>query len=272
MPEPTVPWGESWIWLGGSLLLIVLSANAAWLLRQARSGPTGGFIARLTAWRFSPWLLQALRLLVYIGVPFAALLWGHDAVFRRLLGLQPLRLPTSKGVVDDVILANNWPDWARDAGWAAALGLGVWGLLALGWWAYRRALAPVGESGTGTRKKVSGWVLLREAAYHEAHWAFYRNAPILTLGAYWGTWLGLILVGIEAMLNPAWRRGLADAERAPAQLMRMALAVISSILFLQARNLWLAFLLHFGVSAGLTALAGTLPIPVRQMRQPRAQG
>jgi len=268
VPEPAVAWSEGWLWLSGSLLLAVLCANLAWFFRQPRFGMIGDLVTRLVAWRFSPWLLQLLRLLYYIGVPFAALLWGHDAVIGRLLGLQRFDLSTSGGEEASAAVAANWLNWARDVGWAVALGLGAWGLLAVGWWTYRRALVTAGEGGVGAGTDTSGWVLLREAAYHEVHWAFYRNAPILAWGAYWGVWGGLALAALEAALNPAWRKGLADPQRAPAQLLRGALAVVSGVLFLLTQNLWLALVLHWGVSWGLVTLARALPLlPARRPDQ-----
>jgi hypothetical protein len=114
-------------------------------------------------------------------------------------------------------------------------------------------------------------VFLRESAYHEVHWAFYRNAPILTLGAYWGIWIGLGLVAVEAALNPAWRRGLANPEQAPSRLVRAALAVVSSVLFWLTENLWLALTIHWGVSWGLVALVRALPfVPDRAPDQASA--
>jgi hypothetical protein len=245
--ELSTAWGESWIWLGSSLLAAILWATLAWFFRRPRSGAIGEFVTRLTSWRFAPWLLQLLRLLYYVGTPSAALYWGRDAVVEQYLGLR-------SG-------ADRWLDWVQDLGWAATLGIGTWLVLTLGWWAYRRALAAAREKDAGAGENVSGWVLLREAAYHEIHWAFYRSAPIVALGKYWGTWAGLALVALEAALNPAWRRGLGDPQKAPAQLMRGALAVASSTLFLKAENLWLALALHWGVSWGLAALARALPLP-----------
>jgi hypothetical protein len=255
VPELTGAWGEGGLWLSISLLLAAFWANLAWFFRQPRPGAIGGFVSRLVAWRFSPWLLELLRLLYYIGMPFAALLWGHDAVVGRLLGLQRFDLPTPVGKEVSATVAANWLDWAHDVGWTAAVGIGAWGLLALGWWAYRRAMASAGEAGGLAGAGSSGWVLLREAAYHEVHWAFYRNVPIVAVGPYWGVWIGLALVVLEAALNPAWHEDLADPRRAPGQLMRGALAVVSSVLFLLIENLWLALILHWGVSWGLAALA-----------------
>ncbi len=268
MSELTVMWNEGWLWLSSSLLLAALWANLAWFFCQTSSGAVGDFIARLTAWRFSPRLLQLLRLLYYIGVPFAALLWGHDAVIGRLLGLQQLDLPIPGGKEASADITANWLDWAHDVEWAVALGLGAWALLALSWWAYRRAIVTTGAGDVVTRANSSGWVLLREAAYHEIHWAFYRNMPVLAVGTYWGVWIGLALAALEATLNPAWHKGMTDPQWAPGQLMRGALAVVSGVLFLLTQNLWLALALHWGVSWGLATLAQALPLlPVRKPDQ-----
>lgn len=237
----------AWLWLGGSLLLSIVWSNLAWLFRQPRFETANEFITRLTSSRFAPWLFQFLRLLYYVGLPYGALLWGHDAVIASLLGLGGRKV--------EVTPADNWLDWAYDVGWGAALGIVAWSLLALGWWAYRRALAAADVESTPAGANVSAWTLLREAAFHQIHWAFYRNAPIVTLGAYWGTWSGLALTALEAALNPAWRKSLADPQKAPAQLMLGALAVVSGLLFWQTENLWLAVLLHWGVSWGLALCA-----------------
>ena len=260
MPQLTVIWSEEWVWLGGSLLLAAVWANLAWFFRRPRSGTIGGFITRLIDWRFSPWLLQLLRLLYYVGVPFAALLWGHDAVVARLMGLHQLDLPIPDGEVLNTDIAANWLDWAYDVGWAATLSVGTWMLLALGWWTYRRALAIAGVGGAIPGADRSSWTFLREAAYHEVHWAFYRNAPILAIGTYWVVWIGLALVVLEAILNPAWHKSLVDPRWAPAQLMRGALAIVSSVLFLLTQSLWLALVLHWGVSWGLAVLVRVLPL------------
>jgi hypothetical protein len=257
--EFDVVWNEGWLWLGGSLLTAFLWTNLAWFFRKPRPGVVGDFVAQLTSWSFSPWLFQSLRLFYYLGVPSAALLWGRDAVVERILGLKPLALPMSDGSAADVDIAANWLDWTQDVGWAAVLGIGTWILLALGWWTYRRALANVGETSTVVGVHNSGWVFLRESAYHQVHWAFYRNAPILTMSTYWGAWVGFVLVALEAALNPAWREGLTDPRRAPTQLLRGALAIVSVTLFLQTQNLWLALMVDWGVSWGLAIFARAFP-------------
>jgi len=256
-----VEWHERWLWLGGSLLAGVLWANLAWFFRPPLPGTEDRVfltrlrarVGRLSAWRFSFWLLQVLRLSYYVGLPVAALLLGHDAIVEKFLGL---KFSLGLAVEGAGIAADTWLDWAHGLGWAVTLGVGAWALLALGWWAYRRALTAAGANDSLVAARSAwGWVLLREAIYHEIHWAFYRNAFIAVWNEYWGVWSGLALVGLEATLNPAWRAGLFDPQKAPVQLMRGALAVVSGVLFLLTQNLWLAIVVHWGVSWGLAALA-----------------
>jgi hypothetical protein len=252
--------GEAWFWMAGSLLLAGLWVNLAWLfspwLDAGRSPDDSESLAerivvQLANWRFSPVLFQGLRLLYFVGLPFAALFWGYDAVITRFFGLQRLVLPTSGVLEGSTSINANWLDWAHDIGWATALGLGSWAVLLAAGWVRRRALADADRPRLGAR--ASGWETLREAVYHEVHWAFYRSAPIVTFGLYWGTWTGLALAALEALVNPVWRQGLRKPQTAAALLLRAALAVVSSVLFLRTQNLWLAILVHWGVTSGLRA-------------------
>lgn len=250
--------GEGWLWLGVSLLLAVFWSNLVWLFSpwveadRAR-GEFGSLAERIVVevatWRFASASHQILRLLYYVGLPFAALFWGHDAIVGRLFGLQPLLVPEAGGTQQSTLLSANWLDWLGDLGWAAVIGLGSWGVLVLGALAWRRALSSLEGDGEGTGSPESR--TLREAVYHEIHWAFYRNAAIVVWGLYWGIWMGLGLVALEALANPIWRKAMSDPTQAPRQLLRASLAVVSSLLFLQTQNLWLAVVVHAAVTWGL---------------------
>lgn len=248
---------DRWVWLAGSFLLAVVVAQVFWRLRRADDPPV--WVSKLLAWPYSPSLFLVVRFLFYVGVPFSALIWGRDAVVGRRLGLQPLLLlrALSGEPASAAEMGANWADWARDVGWSAGLGIAAWALMAVGWWV-------VGRAPTGRRLSVpptSPGRSLLEAAFHEVHWAFYRNAPIVTLelytsvspGLYWGAWAGLALVGLEASLSPGWWADLGSGERAPTTAMRAVLAVLSVVLALLTENLWLAVLTHWLVSYGLTA-------------------
>lgn len=231
-----------WLWLGGSFLLAIAVTQGSWQLWHWGQGRER--LAPFVQSAFFPFVLHTARLLYYLGLPFAALLWGHDAVVRSLLGLQTF----SPGDPLD------WADWARDVGWAAALGAAAWLLLALGWLALRRSWKNV-PAGAHT----PAWALLRDAALHEAHWVFYRNAPILALqgltdrAVEWGAWGGFALIALEATLNPWWLVELQSLARRSAALLRIGLALLSTVLYVQTRNLWLAVLVHWGVTWGIAA-------------------
>jgi hypothetical protein len=251
MPDLSAFGNEGWLWLGGSLLLAAFATNAVNFLLRSPSSAPGAFITRLTKRRFFPWLLQSFRLLYYIGVPFAALLWGHDALIVHFLGIQRLEMPKAAGATFSIA---NWLDWASDLEWVAALGVGAWLLLTLGLWTYRRAIPGSASSAPDSTSSPSAWITLREAAYHEIHWSFYRNAPIVAWGPYLGAWIGLALAAVEAMLNPFWWEQISSPQHAPRQLLRGALAIVSGLTFLLTQNLWLMLALHWVISWSLSSL------------------
>lgn len=259
---------EAWIWLGASWLLAVVWTNLAWLFAPwaERDGPLGAsaslpesIVYQLANWRFASRLYQGLRVLYFLGLPFAALFWGQDALVARHLGLKPLGLPGEAGPAGVGSLATSWSGWLNDLGWTAALGAGTLALLLLSGFTYRRALQ--GEAGR-LAGETWGWKTVREAVYQEIHWAFYRNAPIVAFGTYWGIWGGLALVSLEAALNPAWRGDLNEPSRVWGRLLQAALAVVSGVVFLHTHNLWLLLFLHVGLVWTVeAAFAGRLPVP-----------
>ena len=252
-------WDARWIWLGGSLLLAALSTNLAWLFQGARSEKIVSLAAHLKEWRFSPLLFQLLRFVYYIGVPFAALLWGRDVIIERQFGLQPLALPVILSNGDNGGATATWTDWMKDLGWVAVVGCAVWLILAIGWGRYRATLRAASVSHS-TVVSLPPAALFREAMYHELHWAFYRHAPVLALGIYRGSWIGLGIVALEALLNPGWYRWLQDPAYLPAQLVRSALGVASTICFITTQNVWLTIILHWVLTWELSWLVRTLPV------------
>jgi hypothetical protein len=245
--------------------LALVWSQITWYFQRPRPGRIGDAVTRVKKWPYHAPLFQLLRLLYYVGIPFAALVWGQDAVVSRLMGLQPLVLPGQEGLEAGATAAN-WQNWARDVGWAVGLGVAAWVLLSLGRWVSFRATRPHPPE---EDRAPSGWVSLRESAYHEVHWAFYRNAPLLTLqdyawGSYWGVWAGLGIAALEALFNPAWRRDVGDPHRAFHALTPAAMAVVSSVLYLRTENLWLAIAMHGGVTWGLTLLTHVLLAPTGQ--------
>jgi len=259
MPGAALVSSDGWLWLGGSLLLAGLWTNLVWLFSPwAKAGRAPGdtqslaerTVVQLAGWRFSPTVLESLRLLYYVGLPFAALFWGHDAIVARFMGLQRLVLPTHAAMEGSRSMQANWGDWGSDVGWAATAFLSVGAVLVASGWARRRAL------GTGSPRPARAAIggELREAVYHEIHWAFYRSIPIAGLSLYWGSWAGLLLAALEALANPGWRKETLSVDRSPALLLRAALAVVSCLLFLRTQNLWLAIPVHWGVALSVRGL------------------
>jgi len=259
MPGLALVSSDGWLWLGGSLLLAGVWTNLTWLFAPwAKAGRAPEdtqslaerTIVQLAGWRFSPTALESLRLLYYVGLPFAALFWGHDAIVARFMGLQRLVLPTYAALEGSGSMHANWGDWGSDIGWAATAFLIASTVLLASAWAQRRAL------GTARPRpaRTATWGDLREALYHEIHWAFYRGIPIAGLGLYWGSWAGLLLASLEALANPRWRRDTLSLEQSPALLLRAALAVVSCLLFLRTQNLWLAVPVHWGVALSVRGL------------------
>jgi hypothetical protein len=224
---------ESALWVGFSIGLYALGVDLAWHYRRPRSGRLSQWAETLTEWPHRRWLLEAIRLLYYICIPYAALLRG--VALPRLMGLTHL-------------------DWVKGIGLGAALGGGAFLLLALIWWWYARAIAALPLTARERRggslgdDSTNGWILLREAIYLETHWAFYRSAAILFLdNQYTGVFLGFLLVTLEWSINPAWRTDLSSPGRSVNILMRWSLAFVTAIIFLFIRNLWLIVPIHWGI-------------------------
>jgi hypothetical protein len=222
---------ESALWVVLSIGLYALGADIAWHYRRPRPGRLGHWAEAIKGWPHCHWLLEAVRFLYYIGIPYAALLRG--AVLPRLMGLTQL-------------------DWVKGIGLGTALGGGTFLLLALIWWWYARAIATLPLSAREQRgaslgdDSTNGWILLREVVYLETHWAFYRSAAILFLDSHYaGVFLGFLLVTLEWSINPAWRTGLSLPPRSVSIFMRWGIAFVTAIIFLLTRNLWLLVPIHW---------------------------
>lgn len=232
------------LWVGFSIGLYALGVDITWHYRRPRSGRIGRWAGVVKGWPYRYWLLEAIRFLYYIGMPYAALLRG--AALPRLMGLTDL-------------------DWFKGIGLGTVLGGGNFLLLALIAWWYARAVAALPLSArerqgtsSGFAGSTSGWILLREAIYLETHWAFYRSATILLLDDYYvGTFLGFLLVTLEWSIDPAWRKDWSLPWRSVDILMRWSMAFAMTIIFLFIRNLWLLVPIHCGIEIACRRLMAT---------------
>jgi len=165
-----------------------------------------------------------------VGIPAMALLW-RGALTERGLGLKSLPWSSSPALSSTTLA-----DWAKDIGWAISIALGAWAVLLIGDYRVKRIV------GTATRRQHKVSIALREATYHQIHWAFYREPFVLLWGIPTGTWAGLIPLTFETLTNPARWAELNAPHTGRALLIRAALAVVSVLIYIQTQNLWLALL------------------------------
>lgn len=225
---------ERWVWLNVSLVIALLASALRWFLErphlQRHFRPNAIPALHRAVWDI-PWIIHPLRLLYAVGVPALALLW-RGVLTPSGLGLKPFFWAADQTLST---LYGSWDSWVRDLGWTCVFSGGFWVLIALADRTARR-LSPPRE----TRHSLS--VALREAVYHQAHWAFYREPFVLLLGIGMGAWVGLLPVAGEALLNPARWTDLQSPTHGRDLLIRMGLAVLSAMLFIQTQNIWLMLL------------------------------
>lgn len=237
-----------WFWLLGSVLAYGLGINAFWVLRSRGWLPV----------RYGNWLVQGARFIYYLGIPYLALGGWPRRPFQGLVSLADL------GIVG---LGGRWPPtrWLEAVGSALGLGLMAGFLLLLAWAGANRRFSTASDRPVVPRLGFPHrpwWAILVDVLYLEVHWAFYRGALALLLGArYDGVFWGLGLIYVEWGLNPCWRRAWRDPSRAAAQWLRAALALVAALIFLSTRNLWLCLGVHAVLELVLWGLGQKRPVP-----------
>jgi len=206
------------LWVAGSVVtgLAVsafvhrISGRRRWVLGESELGE---LVAEVAAF------------LYYIGWPFLALIGG--ALSLDLLGLGRI------GVEGAPTLAGFTPlDWVR-SGTTAGLAAGF--VLIVLWLAGRTPEAPA----AGQAAPPGLWLTMRDAAYAEAHWAFYRAPFVLLLqDAQWGAAVGLVLAITEWVLLRLLRRSPVLEDQGHV-LVLACCALTSGLLYTLSRNLLL---------------------------------
>ncbi|MFN2186964.1 MAG: hypothetical protein ACK2UU_23535 [Anaerolineae bacterium] len=210
------------LWLGGSLLVYALGANLLWMQKSA---------LRRSQTR---WLVQLGRFAFYLVIPYLALGGWPRRPYQGLLSLEHMGIAGLGGA---------WPvtRWLE----AAGVGLG-WGVLSVVLLSLAWASANRRNDGISLLFAPSPWwVVLVDVLYLQVHWAFYRGALTAILDdAYAGVFLGLGLVFLESSLNPFWRQGWQLAPRSAERWLRASVALITALVFLLTRNLWVCLAVH----------------------------
>lgn len=174
--------------------------------------------------------VQLLRLVYFIGLPYAALLTGSLAPID--LGL------TGAG---GTLLGWDMAAWLHGLSTTLTIGFVVTLPIVL----VSRQIARSAHSVSLGADDRSAGAILVEAIYSEVHWAFYRTAPLILLdNVYVAALTGMLLVGMEWSVDLI-RNGLSRApENRQHWLRRILLLAASATLFVLTQNLWLMMGLH----------------------------
>jgi len=212
-------------WLLGSVLSYAVGNWLRWGLRTRDLLPAP----------YRGWPEQVARFLFFLGIPYLALGGWPRPPFSGLLSRQDLGLAGFEPA---------WPAirWLGAVG--AGLGLGVAaGLILLLAWLHANRPAGAGRLRFPPRP---WWALLLDGLYLQVHWAFYRGALAVVLDdPHTAAFLGLGLITLEWGLNPFWREGWRAPLGAGRRWLRAALALVTAVIFLLTRNLWVCLGVHW---------------------------
>ena len=222
---------ERWLWLTTSLGIALLAIAVRLILERPGVRTASSPKTKHRTILAMPWIIHPLRLLYAVGIPAAAFLW-RGALTTSGLGLQQFFWVDTQALD---MAPGSWDNWTRDIGWTCVFAFGLWVIVTIADQTIKRM-----DKTRGTKHRPD--VALREAVYHQVHWAFYREPFVLVLGIGLGTWAGLIPVAAEALINPARWTDLQSPTRGRDLLIRASLAVTSALLFIQTQNLWLTIL------------------------------
>ncbi len=238
------------VWTLASISIYALGANLLRLLRSPSSGRIGRFLRTFKSWPHCFWILQALRFIYYLCIPYVAL---------------------TRGITNPALLGIRLTDPFEGIALGTAIGLGTLVLLIWGWRHYLNAIAEMVPRPHDrpflielrTLRSPWGWgLILLEVLYLEIHWAFYRGATIQLFGDYYGVFSSLVLILAEWWLSPDIRRSLGMAYRSGEVLTTAATALSISTIYYFSSSLWLCLAVHLVTQFGLLsflALSYRLP-------------
>ncbi|MDF1512763.1 MAG: hypothetical protein P1S60_03020 [Anaerolineae bacterium] len=176
----------------------------------------------------SPGFIKILRLLYATSIPAVAL-FTQGALTYRGLGLKSL--PRTQIAAQ---ASNSWQTWQADAEVSATVCFVTFFILTAG----------IRRSGTHRPGDSPDPIMVIGNSFYEGfvnqiHWAFYRELFIFLWGIAFGSWLVVIPLTLELLLNPANWSEFKDQHGITRRLIQTAIFVASTIQFIQTQNLWL---------------------------------
>ena len=191
-----------------------------------------------------PWMVNSLRLIYAVSIPALALFTQGSLTYRGL-GLKPFPWSAMASIG-----RSPWRTWQMDVEATVVVMFLTWIIFYLG---FRSA----GYRKTQSLRWSSIANAFREGVIDQVHWAFYRELFVYFLGIGVGSWLGIMPILAECLLNPGTWTRLKNTHSRTALIFAGGLLVASLVLFIQTQNLWL--MVGYEVATRLV-FSGYLPV------------
>ena len=88
---------------------------------------------------------------------------------------------------------------------------------------------------------------LQESIIDQVHWAFYRELCIRVWGITRGSWIVMIPLSLELLLNPATWTRIKDQRGINTLVVNSGILIASTMLFMQIQNIWLMLCMEFAL-------------------------
>ena len=213
------------IWIALSVGIAILSGVVLAYMKQHDQRVTSE-----NTWRSifrNDWLINILRLLYAVSLPAIAL-FTQGVLSYRGLGIKFLPWTATVRPND-----NMWVVWQHDIESTIVVIILTWLVLTFG-------LRAVSSRITHQWSKVAAITVsaIRESIIDQVHWSFYRELCIYIWGIANGSWIVVLPLSIELLLNPATWSNINNEVQVTKRIITCGIFLASTILFIQTQNLW----------------------------------